>query len=415
VLYYVLRRRLPAGESDIGRSERKAHVIQQLRMCEAFAAAGEDVRLVFPGENGASWEFLADYYGLSTRFELTPVSPLSQNYNFPNYPVPATDNGALGGWLLYAALSGAFEPGDVVYSRSLHAMRYFTAARKWGAFGDGVAVWFEQHQIDREIDDRLVGSTADFYDQLDGVVCISETQREAVRRAQPVDPEKLFVAHDGVDRSAYEGLSAAAARERVGIPPDEAVVMYTGHLYPSKGVETLVRAAGEFDADARCYVVGGYEQDISRIAAEERVPENVTFTGFVPPSEVPLYQLSADVLVATVAADPDTDYFSPLKLFEYMAAGVPIVASRKGAYEEVLTDGQTALFVPPGAVPDLADAVDRLLSDPELRADLGRRAREHVEQYDWRVRARRILAAIDGTARSRLAPDSGVPERLTPD
>lgn len=413
MLYYVLRRRLPADESDIGRSERKAHVIQQLRMCEAFAAAGEDVRLVFPGEDGASWEFLSDYYGLSTRFELKAVSPLSQDYNFPNYPVPATDNGALGGWLLYAALSGEFDPGDVVYSRSLHAMRYFTAARKWGAFGDEVSVWFEQHQVDRAIDDRFVGSTADFYDQLDGVVCISETQREAVRRVQPVDPEKLFVAHDGVDRSAYEGLSTEGARDRIGIPLDEKVVMYTGHLYPSKGVETLVRAAGEFDA--RCYVVGGYDEDISRIAAEERVPESVSFTGFVPPSEVPLYQLSADVLVATVAADPDTDYFSPLKLFEYMAAGAPIVACRRGAYEEVLTDGRTALFVPPGSVPDLAAAVDGLLSDPELRADLGQRAREHVEQYDWRVRARRILAAIDGAARSRLTPGSGVPERLSPD
>jgi glycosyltransferase involved in cell wall biosynthesis len=228
------------------------------------------------------------------------------------------------------------------------------------------------------------------------VVCISEQQKQRVVRTQQVEPEKLFVAHDGVDLASYEGLSTPEARAQLGIDPDERVVMHTGHLYPSKDVETLVRAAADFDAE--CYIVGGYPEDVSRIKSEVTIPDNIMFTGFVPPKSIPTYQIAVDVLVATVAEDPEMDFFSPLKLFEYMASNTPLVVSRKPAYEEVLTHGRNGLFVEPGSVSDLADSVTRLLSDSELRAALGRRAREDIIQYDWTAQARRILERIELSA-----------------
>jgi glycosyltransferase involved in cell wall biosynthesis len=265
-------------------------------------------------------------------------------------------------------------------------------------------VWFEQHQIDRGLDDKLIGDR--FYDQLDGLVCISDTQKREVVEKHSIDPSRIAVAHDGVDCRAYEGLSTASARERLGIDLDERIVMYTGHLYPAKDIETLVRAAADFDG--ACYIVGGFEKDISRIKTDLEIPENVTFTGFVAPSEIPLYQTAADVLVATVAENPDQDYFSPLKIFEYMAAGKPMVVTRKPAYEEVLTDGRNALFVEAGSVSGLAERVGQLLGDPALRAALGENAREEVQQRDWNVRAERLLDEIRGEAREtepvRIAP-----------
>lgn len=392
MLYYPSRRRLPGTESEMGKVHRMANTIQQLKMCQAFASIGEDVCYVSPGDGSddPSWETISEYYGLSSRFALKTVPAPSTNYDLPSFPIPDVNDQILTYWLVYAYLSGEFDAGDSIFSRTLRPIRYFLQFREWFGSDDGISVWFEQHQIDRGTSEMVLGDR--FYEQLDGLVCISERQKRKIVETQSVDPDKIFVAHDGVDLAAYEDLSMERARERIGLDFDRPVVMYTGHLYPSKGVETLVQAAADFDA--HCYIVGGYEEDISRIRSETAVPDNVTFTGFVPPAQIPLYQTAADVLVATVAKDAETDYFSPLKLFEYMAAGKPIVVSRKPEFEEVLTDGENAVFVEPGAVIELAKTVDGLLSEPSVRTELGRQAKDEAKQYDWGVRAQRILTEI---------------------
>jgi glycosyltransferase involved in cell wall biosynthesis len=90
-------------------------------------------------------------------------------------------------------------------------------------------------------------------------------------------------------------------------------------------------------------------------------------------------------------------YASPLKLFEYMAAGLAVVAPDQPNLREVLADGENALLFPPGDGPALAAALGRLARAPELRARLGRSARASVEQRDltWRANARRVVAAVE--------------------
>lgn len=378
MLYYLSSTRLPS---------KKAHVIQQLNMSQAFATLGEDVQFVTLRNGGKqpSWEELADHYGLTSEFGVRFVPALEENYRFSVPYVPNLDHQVYTYWLLCAYLSRNLRSGDVLYSRNLYPTRFFLRILRTLGLGDEISVWFEQHQIDRD-------TTAWFYEQLDGVVCISEGQKRELVRTRPIDPEKLLVAHDGADLNGYEGRSMEASRNQLSIDLDEKVVMYTGHLYPSKDVESFVRAAGDFDAT--CYIVGGYSEDVSRIKSEIDIPENVTFTGFVPPSKVPIYQTAADVLVATVAENPEMDYFSPLKLFEYMAAGKPIVVTRKPDYEEVLTHGVNALFVDPESSEDIANTVRTLLSDAQFRSDLGQRARQDVRQYSWENRAKWILENI---------------------
>ncbi len=91
-------------------------------------------------------------------------------------------------------------------------------------------------------------------------------------------------------------------------------------------------------------------------------------------------------------------YASPLKLFEYMAAGRAIVSSDHPATAEVVHDGESALLVPPENVPALADALCRLYDDPQLRERLGAAAKQESGQYSWQVRARRILNFIGEAA-----------------
>jgi glycosyltransferase involved in cell wall biosynthesis len=292
--------------------------------------------------------------------------------------------------LLYAYASGVFDEGDIIYTRTLQPARYFLQIREWLGGDDDISFWFEQHQIERDIDGPILDK--DFYKQMDGLVCISEKQKEAMVEAHPIDREKIYVHHDGVDLRSYENWTKTGAREDLGMELNEDIVMYTGHLYPEKDVETLVKAAKHFEE--QCIIVGGYPDDISRIKSNITVPDNVTFTGFVPPSEIPLYQTAADVLVATVGANNDTDYFSPLKLFEYMAAGKPMVVSRKPEFEEILSHQESALMVKPESVSEMAEAINRCLDDANLGMQLGQRARERVDQYDWRVRAQNILTDI---------------------
>jgi glycosyltransferase involved in cell wall biosynthesis len=171
---------------------------------------------------------------------------------------------------------------------------------------------------------------------------------------------------------------------------DEQIIMYTGNLYPRKGSEMLVQAADQLDG--HLVVVGGTDERIEQLQ-NDYACENVTFVGYVEPSAVPSYQQSADVLVApytTAALMP-----SPLKLFEYMAAGSPIVAARIPTISEVLEHEATALLFEPGDRTQFVIATNRLLENPAFGANLAETASKVVEQYSWEQRAQRIRDFIE--------------------
>ncbi|MEA5388511.1 glycosyltransferase family 4 protein [Haloarculaceae archaeon H-GB11] len=228
-----------------------------------------------------------------------------------------------------------------------------------------------------------------FFSSIDGVVCITEALKEY--DLATYDVTDCFVAPDGVDLEPYASLSKKSARRQLDIPIDETVVAYTGHLYPGKGGQILAAAADRIDATV--YVVGGYPEDVERVKTTTEPTDNVVFTGFVDPSEIPLYQVAADVLVAPYTRNA-RDYISPLKLFEYMAAGRPIVASDLSVLKEVLSHGENALLAEPGDSDALADAVRRVLSDTDLAQQLSATVSKDVRQYTWNRRAQRILSYV---------------------
>jgi glycosyltransferase involved in cell wall biosynthesis len=123
---------------------------------------------------------------------------------------------------------------------------------------------------------------------------------------------------------------------------------------------------------------------------------NVRFDGYRPPREIPVYLAAGDILAMpysrrTVAPGGiTTDWMSPLKMFEYMAAARPIVASDLPALREVLNE-ENALLVPPDDAGSLRAGFLRLLEDAGLRDRLGAQARRDVEAYTWEARARLIL------------------------
>ena len=142
-------------------------------------------------------------------------------------------------------------------------------------------------------------------------------------------------------------------------------------------------------------IVGGIQRDINRIKKiiKEYKVNNVTLMGFIPPPQIPNFLRAADVLVLPSSSKTEKSclYTSPLKLFEYMAARKPIVASRLPALQEILVDGESAVLCTPDNPEELAKSLKFLLSNKDLAEKFSERSFEIVQNYTWTNRSRQIL------------------------
>ncbi|WP_349371500.1 glycosyltransferase family 4 protein [Salinarimonas sp.] len=260
---------------------------------------------------------------------------------------------------------------------------------------------FETHDPPRGLRDRLITDRVLEHPGLKALVVISRPLRDAWAAARPQIASRILVAPDGADAVADPDGSAAQPRDatapfRVG---------YVGHLYPGRGGELLVDVARTVP-EAEFHLVGGRPEDVARLRGLAP-PPNVIFHGHRPPSEVPTLMRRFDAVVAPYQAKVAVSggggdtvaWMSPLKIFEYMSHAKPIVVSDLPVLHEALERDRTALFVPASDVSAWADALRRLMRDPDERQALGRRAHEtFLARYTWSRRAARILEAAGATS-----------------
>ena len=210
----------------------------------------------------------------------------------------------------------------------------------------------------------------------------------------------LAVVPDGARLPELEDVGLRRDRGSAG-----PVVGYAGHLYPWKGPDVLL-AALERLPGVRALIVGGLagEPDLDRIRAlADRVaPGRVTFAGQVDPPRVAALLRQADVLVLpNTPGRVSAAYTSPLKLFEYMASGRPIVASDLPALREILRPDSNAVLVDAGSAEALAAGVARVLGDGALASRLAAQARDDVREWTWDKRAERIEALVESVTGRR--------------
>jgi glycosyltransferase involved in cell wall biosynthesis len=183
------------------------------------------------------------------------------------------------------------------------------------------------------------------------------------------------------------------------VPATFALVAYAGHLYAWKGVDVLLDAIA-LVPEAHALIVGGHdkEPDLGRLRASAQrlgIDDRVTFTGLVAPSAVPAQLARADILaLPNPPSAISTHATSPLKLFEYMAAGRAIVASDLPSIREVLQHDVNAWLVPAGDARALANGITQLIDDPERRRRLADAAYRQVAEYSWSRRAEKIEALL---------------------
>jgi glycosyltransferase involved in cell wall biosynthesis len=232
------------------------------------------------------------------------------------------------------------------------------------------------------------------------VVVTSEVdRRNLVERGIP--DERLVVNPNGVDAERFARGGGAEVRRRLGIADDEVVLGFLGSFGPWHGTPTLADAFGELSArrpGARLLLVGdGPDRpEVARRLAASGAAERAILAGKIAPADVPAYLDACDVLVSPHVPMPNgVEFFgSPTKLFEYMAAGRAIAASRLGQIGDVLEHERTALLTAPGDVTELVGAIERLIDDREMRERLGEAARnEALEHHTWRANVQRLLDA----------------------
>lgn len=228
------------------------------------------------------------------------------------------------------------------------------------------------------------------------IFCVSAAAKRQLVETWHADPEKVIVMPNGVDTLRFRPLDDAhSIRTRLGVGSAR-VVGFVGSFQPWHGLQALVESfARVVDTcpDAMLLLVGdGPDRPaLSRKVAELGLTSRVIITGVVPQSEVPDMLAAVDVAVIPYPRLSRELWFSPLKLYEYMAAGKAIVASESGQIAEVLEDGQTGLLVEPGEIGALSSAIVRLLDDSELRARLGLHARERaIQHHSWGQYVRRV-------------------------
>lgn len=285
------------------------------------------------------------------------------------------------------------QPFDFVYERySLWSYSGMEYARKMGIPGIlevNAPLILEQDKhrglVDREQAEAIAKRV---FQAATTIIAVSREIKDYVSQ-YVTDTDKIQIIPNGVNPQRFTGNVS-------GKDTQQFTVGFVGSLKPWHGLPILIDAFARFQRNypqARLLFVGdGKERDrLNQDIATRKLESAVKFTGAVSPETVPHWLSQMDVAVAPYPPSQDF-YFSPLKVYEYMAAGLPVVASNIGQISEIIDDGVNGLLTPPGDATALADALEQLWRSPLLRRRLGDSARAKILQHHtWERVVEKIL------------------------
>ena len=353
---------------------RRASSVQVMRMCAALARAGHQVRLCAKQSQEPAPDGDHAFYGVPPSFSLHKL------------PRPRRR----GGGIVFSAAMAAqivrhHRSTDLVFCRDLLGAVMADQAR--------LPVLFEAHSLPaspllRRLWRSLVSSP-----RLRRLVVISEALRRDVEAAGLLPRYgSVVVAHDAAEAPAQVTLRGGAAPRKVG---------YVGSLYPGRGIEVIFELARRLP-QLRFEVIGGTEADLARW--RPTAPPNATLHGFVPPGQLAARYAELDILLmpyaragvgGPLAATDTSRWCSPMKMFEYMASGAPIVSSDLPVLQEVLLHEHNALIAPIDDLDAWQQAITRLCAEPQTREWLaGNALRDLRRLYTWDARAEKVLAGL---------------------
>ena len=358
-----------------------ANSVQVAKMAQAFSEQVEAFELVTSGDIGSALKRealdLQDWYGLQRPFKVVQIpthlrkkTPFPQGYyGSPNF-------------YRLAALYARYKSPSLIYTRTPGIVR--------GLMRLKLPVLWEWHEpIEPHSAHHALLTNPDLL----GVITISQ-QLAQHYIDQGLNPNKVLVEHDAVDLHRFSGdQSRELARHHLGLPLESKVIVYAGHLYDHKGIPTLLEVAKRLPT-YEFVLAGGWPEDVQRVKAicQQENLSNVCLLGHLPQSKLTPCLYAADVLLLPTSGQWNlADYTSPLKLFDYMAACRPIVASALPNIKTVLQDGVNGLLVEPDNPDAFQAAIATLFTHEALAHTLAEKAFQDVHYYTWEKRVERIL------------------------
>ena len=358
-----------------------ANSIQVVKAAHALSEIGNETTLLVPGDEGTSWEDLKSHYGLNQPFG---IKWIKENLLFRRYD-----------FALNAVRKARKMKPDLIYTWVLQA----AVLSLW----QGIPTILELH-------DRVTGRIGPW---LFRQFWRSKTEKRLLTNSKALKEllikdydlghheEKILAAPNGVELKRYQGLSSPEeTRKSLGLPSGF-TAGYTGHFYAGRGMQLMFDLAKELP-DINFLLVGGEPEDVTlwqKKAASSNL-SNFHLTGFIDNAILPRYQAASDVLlmpygerIAGSGGGNSAEIASPMKMFEYMAAGRAIISSDLPVIHEVL-DESTAVFCPPEDLSAWKESILSLKNNPDRRDRLGEKAREVVKDYSWQARAKKALDSM---------------------
>jgi len=364
-IIYIANIRLPTE---------KAHGIQIMKMCEAFAEQGLEVSLVVPRRFNKIKEDPFDYYKIKQNFKIRKAPTIDLvKFGKIGFLVQLLSFAEFVAWTFL------FKKDAIFYTRDELVAFYLNNLGKkvvWEGHM-GQTNWIVRFLIKRKVPMVMItNGLKDLYVSMGA------------------DPEKIIVSPDAVDIEQFSiNLSKEEARKKLGLPTDKKIVLYTGHLYSWKGADTAVQSAPGLPDNVIMIFVGGTAVDIERFEKNYGQNKKVMIIGKKPHEEMPFFMKSADILLLPNSAKEDISrfYTSPMKLFEYMTSGNPIIASDLPSLKEILNESNAYFFEPDNSE-SLAGVIKEVLNNYTEATNKAKRALELVQNFSWAERAKKIKA-----------------------
>ena len=383
----------------------KANGYQIMNMCRAFANMGTATQLVCPYRRqkeieGSTSPF--DYYNIPPVFKVCHIGGLDWLHILGTIFKRLKSLGAKLNTVQFALNALRYsksyweDPTTVYYSRDIVVVFLLSLFQK----RIKGKIIYEAHAFPGKKLGRLIPVIQNIH----RLVCLTG-KLKALFVGVGWNPEKVIVAHDAVDLRQFAVKTRRnIIRREKGIPSQAKIVGYIGRFQSmgmEKGIPELIQALGlllrkNSNDSLLLLCVGGpmhATTDYRKLASKIGVgSDKLKFIPRVPNHEVPNWIKLCDVVTIPWSWNEFSAYYtSPMKMFEYMAAGEPIVASDLPSLREILTHEKNALLYKPDSVRELADSLERILSDQKLSSLITCNAMKDVEGYTWDNRAAAIL------------------------
>jgi len=360
----------------------KAHGLQIIKMCQAFVREGADLELIAAKRVNSQFKGINpfDYYRSKERFpikRLWLIDTVAIDWSFWGMSAFIQNVSFAFSSFIYLL----FRKADIIYSRdefSLFLLSFFRKNLVLELHTFPNSKFFLYRHVFKKVKKIIV-----INNKLKGLAV-----------GLGIKPKKILVAPDGVDLKQFKiKESQVECRQKLDLPADKKLAVYAGHLYRWKGVYTLAEASRFLSDDFRIIFVGGIGKDKDKFEEfiKQEKFDKIVIIGHQPPELIPFYLKAADVLVLPNSAREKISrlYTSPLKMFEYMASGMPIIASNLSSLKEVLNRSNSLLFQPDNPK-DLAEKILTALGNRQI----SQQALIDVQKYAWQKRAKNILEFI---------------------